>query len=225
MLLIELAGLPGCGKSTLWEVLKSKLQQTGRNVYTYSELMRREPLFVNRGFLLGLQKWNPKTKSCMDRIGNYCASLPKDVKRERFQKEWEELYYREHAASWIRGEDIVLLDEGIVQNLTSLFFMDAIPREPSMDQVLKNMIHVRGSHLFVKCNISVEESMYRLKKRARENDRYYPLNEETLREALLVKEQNIDYCLSFVDPCNKISIDMENSAMSNADLIINTLNL
>lgn len=224
MLIIELAGLPGCGKSTLWEQLKTELQQKGRNVYTYSGLMHREPLFVNKGLLFKMQKWNPKTRSCINLIENYCASAPQDDKRESYKKAWEELYYRVHVAAWNRGEDIILLDEGIIQNFTSLFFMDAIPRDPSTEKVLKNMMRVRCRYLFVKCHISVEESMKRLRKRARVNDRYCPLKDETLKEALLVKEQNIDYLLSFARfwrGGELADINMENSAKNNADLIIN----
>lgn len=199
MLMIELAGLPGCGKSTLWELLKSEMQKKGRNVYTYRELMHREPLFIHKGFLFKWEKYKPQTVSCMNWIEQYCASVPKDEKRDRFRKMFIEMYYRVHVAAWNRGEDIILLDEGLVQNFTSLFFMDEIPGDPSTEKVLKNLIHVNGRYLFVKCNISMEENISRLKNRARENDRYYSLEEDILRKALLVKEQNIDYILSFIE--------------------------
>lgn len=225
MLIIELAGLPGCGKSTLWELLKRELQKKGRNVYTYRELMHREPLFVNMGFLFALQKWNPQTISCMKWIEKYCDSLPMDNKREGFKQMFKELYYRVHVAAWRSGGDILLLDEGLIQNFTSLFFMDTIPQSLLTGNMIKNIIAVRCRYLFVKCNISIEESILRLKKRARTNDRYNSLGEEVLRDALMVKSQNIDYVLSFVKSTKGeiVDINMEYSTKSNADLIINKL--
>lgn len=226
MLIIELTGVPGCGKSTLWELLKSELQKRGRTVYTYRELMHREPLFVHKGLLFQWEKWNPQTVSCMNWIEQYCALVPQDEKRDRFKKMFIELYHRVHVAAWNRGEDMILLDEGLVQNVTSLFFMDAIPKDPSAERVLKHLIHVKGRYLFVKCNISMEENIARLKKRARENDRYYALEEDRLREALLVKEQNIDYLLFLIETekrGEKIDIDMEKSTKHNVDLIIEKL--
>ncbi len=225
MLVIELAGLPGCGKSTLWERLRTRLQQTGRNVYTYSDLMRREPLFVNRGIYFQLLKWHPQTAACMRRLEEYCASAPEDRKREYFKKEFTELYYRVHAAAHIRGDGIILLDEGMIQNFTSLFFTRPIPAEASMGKAVKNIVSVKDSFFVVKCNISVDESITRLKKRARENDRYRRLEREALREALLVKEHNIDYVLSFVKPERIIEVDMENTTEDCSDTVIGKLGL
>lgn len=225
MLIIELAGLPGCGKSTLWESLKDELLKRGRNVYTYRELMHREPLFIHKGFLFKWEKCKPQTVSYMNWIEQYCASVPTDEKRDRFKKMLIELYYRMHVAAWNRGEDIILLDEGLVQNFTSLFFMDAIPREPSTEKVIRNMIDLRCRYLIVKCNISIEEDVVRLKNRARINDRYYSLQGEALRKALFTKEQNIDYVISLFKAKRgiKLDIDMESSAKSNTDLIIKKL--
>lgn len=225
MPVIELAGLPGCGKSTLWKHLKAELQRKGRNVFTYSELMCREPLFVNRGIFFQLLKWHPGTVFCMKRIEKYCATVPGDGKREYFKKEFTELYYRIHVAAAKRGEDIILLDEGMIQNFTSLFFTDTIPRELPMEKTVRNIVSVKGSFCVVKCNISVEESMARLQKRARENDRYRRLEKDALREALLVKEQNIDYVLSFVKPDQKMGVAMENTAENCAKMIIREIGL
>lgn len=100
MLMIELAGLPECGKSTLWELLKNEMKKSGRNVYTYRELMHREPLFVHKGFLFKREKCKPQTVSCMNWIEQYCASVPKDEKRDRFKKMFIELYHRMHVAAW-----------------------------------------------------------------------------------------------------------------------------
>lgn len=223
MHIIEMAGLPGCGKSTLLKALVPVLRQQGRNVYTHDDFMKREPLFKNCGIFFLLQKMNPQNRYCIKWIKKYCASAPKDNSREKFKKELIDLYYRMHLIEGRKNKDIILLDEGIVQNFTSLFFTEEIPHDITISKVLTDLTCIRCEYQFVKCNISVEESSFRIKKRARDHDRYCNLDKESLRNALLIKERNINYLLSLIGENKKVGIDMQSHVQDNIDLIIKEL--
>lgn len=220
MHIIEMAGLPGCGKSTLLNKLAPVLRQQGRNVYTHDDFMKREPLFKNCGILFLSQKINPQNRNCMNWIKRYCASAPENDSREIFKKELIELYYRTHLIEGRKSEDIILLDEGFVQNFTSLFFTEEIPHDITISGVFKNLIDIRCKYQFVKCNISIDESSLRINKRARKNDRYRNLDIESLKKALLTKNRNIEYLLSMIEDKKKINLDMNSSVQDNIDIII-----
>lgn len=223
MHIIEMAGLPGCGKSTLLEALVPVLRQQGRNVYTHDDFMKREPLFKNCGILFLLEKMNPQNRYCVEWIKRQCANAPEDDGTDIFKKELIDLYYRIHLIEKRKSKDIILLDEGIVQNFTSLFFTKEIPHDIITSRVLMSLINISSEYQFIKCNFSVEASSLRIKKRVRKNDRYCNLDIESLNKALLVKERNIEYLLSMIDDSKKISLDMRNTVQNNIDIITKEL--
>lgn len=218
--IIELYGLPGCGKSTLTHSIISILQNEYPDiVLCRANISGRINKYWNRPLCLFLclvlellKPTNYKTKIFLLK---YAFSFP-------FNR-YSIIYllytfividlYRKNKAK------IIVLDEGIIQFLSSIPHNRVI-KETELVELISNSINKFSfDTLFIECQLDLDTVIHRIKERNRK-DRFAYQN--CLEELLMIKETNLAL-ISNAIARNKVIIDMDASSLSNAEMVIHKI--
>ena len=212
MRIIEFAGLPGCGKSTLCTKLIEQI--SGKKIYTYKDIVR----FVS-------------TKNRRRIYGTLVALNPLRWKflrlLKRFVKKYKDVsmqavfiliaLYDITSLLRMNKQCIVILDEGFVQNLTSVAHLQQISGEKELEELVA-CIQAKNQMLIVNCFADEDIVIRRLRQR-NGRDRFNSIKDEKqLRAALCTKQNNISFVAQlFTD---KIDICMNGSTDSALEQIM-----
>lgn len=215
MIYYEFYGLPGAGKTTVTESVAQYLKEEGYKVAVIKEIygtgMHKhllEMLFSFSEYRLYYY---------------YCRLYGKCHKRNKlFLKRL--LYYSHQILSIIKKDkyDIMILDEGIIQFTSSLFFMEDVPTNNNLEKIA-NYFYRKIDIKPIFCSLDISVSMQRIKDRPyKQKFRYsYMRGAEVLKKALTYREKNLRTISShFPSP---IIINMEESAESNAHYIVSII--
>ncbi len=218
MQIVELSGLPGCGKSTLLALVKQRFEKEGYQVYTFEEIMKDGPLFRGAFLSFQIQRIKPSIRNNVDRIQRFYSDFPYDKKREYFMRTLLELYARLLVVCGKKAKAVVLLDEGILQYLSSIPYDVLIDEKLLTKDQVRKLISCIDKYVIVDCRVPLEEDIRRLKARNRENDRYCRLDEEQLLRTLNVKQENLDYLRSSLTTQDSFTISMTESPEENTEI-------
>ena len=217
MVYYELYGLPGAGKSTLANIIISELRAKGYKVGNLHDVyfrcpnakqkhpLRREMLFHINEFKLFFWCWKAY-KNC------------KNPNRAFYNK----LLILTHQLLMVAEEnnyDIVILEEGAIQFISSLRFLEDF----SDDNDYQRISHYLNKKLLINpvfCNIDIAESMSRVKNReyGSEGRFSYRIGAEKFKQAMFYKEKNLRKISStFLPP---IEINMKAPVADNARLLV-----
>lgn len=216
--LIELAGLPGCGKSTLVNYII-------RN-YNYTKFVIRSNISSDIDFM-----WKHNWSIPFYFIKYFCLS--KGLYKLKFRLCINIFQYKITKYSFIYSiyiiilimsiqnnsdEDVIfLLDEGIVQFISSISHDCTIRQQSNINKIINHLKIITKISLYVKCDISIKDAINRIECFRNKCDRIQ--KHRKLHELLYTKEKNIDLILDLITD-NKINIDMTNPIEYNAKLII-----
>ncbi len=209
MYIIELCGLPGCGKTTLLQTVRRALIADGYTV----ENLQTLPLKFGR-----IDRLKCKLAMMFDRdCRKLNASARKHYKgvTDQQKKYWiwrivQTCYLVNQARRY--GLDIALYDEGCAQFLTSIVHEENIGEpEYKFFQDVYSMIYEKNNTLIIDCKISKEETMRRMKGRNRSGERFLLGTDEDIMKRLNTKKENIEKVVSFFPKEDVFKIDMESS--------------
>lgn len=193
MLIVELNGAPGCGKSTLCNQVLGELQSRGYLAGTLQDVVFRKQRnkmtnYIQMLFILFSVK--------RYKLNYAVAKLARDygLERGRVLFALRFLKFLSKLESTLKDEkfDLLLLDEGIVQYLTSIPHDKEIKQNTHYEKVCEMVQTLYNRVIQVNCHIEFEENVRRAKQRGQVNSRFDHLPEEQLRKALSVKRYNID---------------------------------
>ncbi len=211
MKIIEFAGLPGCGKSTVSRQLEENLRKKGYSVKTRENLMKgveegkkilRNPFLWFSALRLFLYSSKYKSSDKYD----YCIRI---------------LFMKKQLEKVIRSnkKEIIILEEGIIQDLTAIAYKEPARQNQYSIRALKVLKHIRKHSYYVNCSLSVELDIERIKRRGRRDKKYGADKEEAeLKELLLIKRENLDFFIS-ESGVKYLNINMEKNVKEIADLI------
>lgn len=185
MKIIELVGLPGCGKSTL---IENALSNTDRP-------------YVQRNELIGMPVSSRERKSRKNRIRQISVLFFLYLKSRKKQ---EKKYYsrllnlldRLYCYQKKDNDAVLLLEEGIFQYLSSLAFDEDIAVGPGLERMIKEIIS-DFDIVIVDCIIPVRESAKRIRNRNKKGDRYNIVDGAVQEKLLQIKRDNIDKLLKY----------------------------
>jgi thymidylate kinase len=193
MIYVEMCGSPGSGKSTLVERIVKELKFAGKTVLTEKDLHIKSKLLslINKLVLL---------------------ISPKDFKlKKELIKYWLQFGFRLHSFRYLirilevkqyiysrKKLDFLVLDEGIVQHLTSIGHGNKINISYSLINHLKNSIYNDNS-ILIKCDLSINLIKERLIKRQKANDRFIKSDDLKMTNIIKLKIENIDYILELMN--------------------------
>lgn len=217
-MVFELYGCPGCGKTTITVKTLSMLSEKGYKCVDYRQLfLNRNSAFSRymayisaalkpRYFPLTLSIF--KATSAFGCHPNYALYLITICQRIiEYEKDAE--------------NTIILLEEGVIQFVTSLAHEKPVDEYERIADVIERMKEYGIRIKPVDCILPLDENIKRLTER-RIHSRFLDVKNETeLEELLSVKRKNLDFVSAFFDPI--LTLDMKKIPEENADILCRTI--
>lgn len=180
--IIELFGLPGCGKSTTVQTLMSNRNDfrisTFKNVAGQS---KKHPLKLITSISLKSLFWGLKVR----------FSVPFDKKRrERSLFKWLLFEIVFNYIKKYTEYDFVLVDPGVIQGFVSWERGDDLHMRYGYRNACSNYLRYTAVTDFIYCNLPVEEALMRMHHRNRNNGRIDLINNEKIQLNELRKEKD-----------------------------------
>ncbi|MBR4837226.1 MAG: ATP-binding protein [Bacteroidales bacterium] len=218
--IIELYGLPGCGKSTLTHSILSILQREYPGiVLRRSDISGKINKYWDRPLCLflclGLELLKPTNYKTKTFLLKYALSFPFN----RYSIIY--LLYTVMVIDLYRNNktQIIVLDEGIIQFLSSIPHDNVIKKVELIERITKSINENPFDVLYVDCQLDLDSTMYRIKQRDKKDRFAY---KDSLGELLMIKESNLALISNSIVR-NKVIVDMKDSSINNAEIIINKI--
>lgn len=208
---IELNGCCGCGKSTLAANVERMLRQRNIRYAKLSGLLNRYSGSVN-------------IKAVCDLIHYTVSIRPLRLERKEYFKHVLKIYNALIQAGKEGEYDVILLDEGIIQGLSSIAYQDMISGRKAVDAVLQVLLKDINMYI-VNCNLKYKELVLRINKRNRNTGRIDKYKEgvqlinvlRTQNRNLHLLRQSIPVGISSMD------VDMLEESSYNAQRILDAV--
>lgn len=221
MIYYELYGIPGAGKTTVTASLVDQLKADGYKIAWFKDVYHR------RGF-------KPSSKSAYFEmlfqpseyklIWYYLKLYLKCRQKNRhfFQKL---LFYSHQILMTIKEKeyDMMFLDEGVIQFMSSLFYMEDCPNNKLIDKIARYYLRRININPVI-CRVDISESMRRIKERPYfQNSRFsHSVGTEKLEMALKHKIHNLEVIASYFP--THYEINMADDVQYNVSLLLSFIN-
>lgn len=186
MKIIEFAGLPGCGKSTLCKCFIENFSK--KNVYTYGDIIRfvstKKRRIVYGSFVL----FNPFRWNFLKLLKN----LTNEYDNVSIQAIFIliALYDITGFLKIFKRNSVVILDEGFIQNITSIAHLNLMDDDKALNDLV-SYIKSKRDILSVNCFANEETVISRIRNR-NGRDRFNLIkDDEDLKKAFVIKQNNI----------------------------------
>jgi len=195
-LIIEFVGLPGCGKSTMAKSIIS-IFQNEKNIIKRSDFsktidkMWKYPILIPFATIYYFIK--PKHRRFKKDLFRFAFQFPINKLGLIYTVYLIILY--ELLNKNINEDKIVILDEGIIQFLSSISHNIPINNNTLLHNLVSNLKSVIEDILFIECDLPIETVIERIKKRNRQDRFSYNNNIENL---LLTKKNNLNLLTTIV---------------------------
>lgn len=216
MIYFELYGLPGAGKTTVASSLVDKLKEDGYKVAAYQDVYHRHGL--KRGSITAyLEMLSQPSEYKLFWL--YLMLYLKCRKKNRYYFS-KLLFYSHQILMTIeeREYDMMFLDEGVIQFISSLFYLEDCPIDNNIDEIAKYFTE-RIVVNAVFCSVDIRESMKRVKERPYLQDSRFShsVGTEKLEMALNHKIRNLKDIASYFP--NQYEINMADTVQHNVSLL------
>lgn len=218
--IIDLFGIPACGKSTLADYLSNGCQ-TNLRIGTMQNVAKEV-------------KHNLMAYICSISFNNLIAILklrfaaPFDKKRRAISlSKW---FLHDVLYNYIKKHsdyDLVLVDHGIIQSLVTLERGDNLHEKSSFAQASSRYIDIIPVTLYVYCQIEEEVALARMQNRHRNKGRIDMLNDATIQLSELEMERNrFDFYAEMLNRKQKafIELNMLNETVKIAEYLLLKIN-
>ena len=219
-IIIEFAGLPGSGKSTLTKRIISVLEKEYNIIRRkdISETINKiwdSPLKTFLFFIYCLLK--PKHLSMKLSLVRFILSFPLKQKGIIYSIYLIKLYELIHSSK--NHSNVIIMDEGIIQFISSISHDEPIKENEIFFNLIKKMGLFSEKILFIEIKANITDVMNRIKKRNQKDRFCYNENLELL---LRTKQNNIITLINGI-ATNKLELDMKSSIDINVQLILNRI--
>lgn len=186
-LIIEFNGLPGAGKTTISDEFINSKVNSNIKIYSYSYFQQDNVIKEYLRFVIVLLK--PSNfligiYSIMFLIKNKRPDI-ESLKRILLLIRLVESY---RSLSGIKTPEIVVVDQGIIQQITSILFGNKIKCSKYIRKLLLFLQHRLDNVYFINVTISLDQAINRMNNREKKKDRIQ--NVETEREVQILTMLN-----------------------------------
>ena len=222
-MVFEFYGCPGCGKSTVVKATEQILKEAGIGYLNYYDVYYDGNNSAMHRLLNYFKSvFNPSScalnlhivRTCMDlkcpfKYAVYLMTMCKRIKDENSRSK----------------NTLILLDEGVIQFITSLSHGKEISTYESVVSLINHIIDAGITLKAVECVLPLNENIKRLTGRE-QTSRFLDVGEDDeLKKLLVEKKKNLDFVASFYE--KSITLNMSEDPKKNAklvsDLILTTL--
>jgi thymidylate kinase len=201
--IIDLFGLPACGKTTLAKNFCEKFGVGGVKVITLSQLVN-----VARYDRFRLLKAMP--------YKHFVEGL-----KLRWQAPFDKKHLEIHLMNWpsharyywyakkYTDYDIVIADHGDIQDFVSLERGVDLHKKKSFSEGCSKYLDMSLADMYVYCGIAPEEALVRMKSRGREFGRIDVTSDEKKLQALKDEKDRFDFFVNMLQKKQKIFIELE----------------
>ncbi len=222
MILVEFNGLPGCGKSTVRDILYSEMKTNGYNCVTYESVHEKIPRNIFKAILYAIKNWNFAEIISFIKISNNVefSSFVEQIKRV-LAAEQICVNYRK----MIKQNGICLIDQGLLQAIASVIYIYKIKNIQLMEELILGVIKRYDKSLMIVCSVlNVETARERIRFRNFDHgSRFNTITDDRELIGMLEKQNNnIEFVRSVAQKINMewIEIDMTIEAKKNAETLM-----
>lgn len=209
MKIIEFCGTPGCGKSTLCDMLEERLRSEGKKVINLQKREKCDTPYkkLKKIFRILCYKAYPKNVELKKSL----YDLANKQNDKKTSKKWAD---RILEANWLIHQaekqrvDFALFDEGPIQFLTALLG-DGIEADNRVLKSINSCLYQNDVQIYYG-RIALAENISRLRNRKRHGDRFAEGTTEEIGEKLRKKKISIEQVLSALEMQYSV-LDMEQS--------------
>ena len=198
--ILEFVGIPAAGKSTLLERIKEKEKDIIINREKIREYIMTD--FKNKmlKFKMKLSFDNSRFATILDKVAHTYSDSDYGYYYLLGMYYYTSILHKRYP------NQKIIFDEGFVQHLTSLPFLEEIKINKDFKELVK-MIHDKYQIKVVYCNVDEAIALKRIRERGRE-DRYLSITDDRLlMDALRVKKHNIESVLELFKPYKTVNLN------------------
>ena len=212
MVIIELTGLPGCGKTTLINSVLNDPKYSGR-------IITRDGLFSEKVPGTWIRKYFIAFCASVLLCKSYFRS-DMNNKKLYFKRLLQLMIYMDYKVRKTK-DSIFILDEGIVQYVSSLAYDKEIEFDSGLKKLVRRFIK-KYDPTVIDCHISVDTAYDRIMGRGKTNDRYYLDDKDEVKRLLKIKRDNIDMIIKeFIGQVK--TVDLMDKSADAAEILKSTL--
>lgn len=201
---IEFAGMPGCGKSTLCNAILQQNDICNGSIITLYMIERWISTPLRNQIVITLLKLLPQNWKYAICVKRYAARY-RDVS-SRAVSLLLALYGIPQLLCWFTKRKRVFLEEGIIQNLTSIPHLQELKSDQDLVSIL-SLFKKRYRLKVIYCEAAEKEVIKRLRKR-NGKDRFNAISDdELLLDALRKKKGNLEIILSTFNDASRVNMD------------------
>lgn len=222
MLILELSGLPGCGKSTLIDSVVEKLSDpkiriaTRNDVYYFNCKNKDKKSALFKTFLklnnyriyreiLKINRKYSKRMKCLKYAFQFMMLISQIQETEKSNK-----------------YDIAILDEGIIQYFSAQADDTTFTDNKRIQLLLEMICKKIRNWTVVKCDVDVDVAIKRIKGRKVSSNRFSASkSNEVLHKLLMDRNKNLEHLYSY--KCDNI-LNMNNALSENTAIITEYIN-
>ena len=219
MKILEFTGAPGIGKSTLCQQLENVLIQQGYKVINLQRYLPGDTFHqkVYRKYRYHMIWHAPINRNMVTAFRN--LNFPMDS----VHREWMERILFVNYQLHMNGEayDYILMDEGMIQFITSLYHTKELQDAESVKPLILALCpeYLQNTKI-IYMTLNLLEVCQRLKHRNRAGDRFVMENQQQMIQNLEKKLKNIDFAIDASGiPVYHLKCDNVSNAMLVQDII------
>ena len=215
MIMVEFAGTPGCGKSTVCQMAAEKLREEGISA---RDVLRDEMKLgkaARMRFRLGYKR-SPRDAALRREVKRFVAAHPGKT-AVRFGLEILKASYKLNLARY-QALDVVLMNEGPTQFLTSIAHMERLDARALIEEMNK-AIYRRHKVILIDTTLEEQENIRRIMDRHNVHDRFYSEDAGELAAMLRVKRANIDSAAALLEYSGHFCFDNAESAATAQEVV------
>ncbi len=228
-IIIEFNGLPGSGKTTLSKKIIDNLRKNNINgmlYQEYKEMYQKKLKLIDMLFfafkLLNISNWKFLYYTF------FCANKDYKLNKNRFKKTYSVLYFYINMKDMKKRSDIdvVVFDQGIVQAIISIIYLDGFYSEKYIKGILKCLNKTIGEMHIINIDLSIDGALERVMDRKNLLCKIDRMNVVDAQEMLEINYNIFDKIRGIINDINfkRLNIDGNLHIEKNASIIEDWIN-
>ncbi|MCL2050610.1 MAG: AAA family ATPase [Lachnospiraceae bacterium] len=220
MIIVELYGTPGCGKTTLYQQVIGKLNAKPYVLANHQLMVDFQLDNFPRRF--GVPRILKEYKHYLLFLSILLSLISYGISKERikFTKVLFVFCYRLLKLGQARKYDVIFFEEGLCQMISSIAHDQKIKNNFIDKMLMKQIKKAFPAVKLIELNITAEENIKRLRKRNREKSRFDRVpDDHDLAKLLKTKQDNLNQIAKAIADKAGLSLDMAADSEINSDLL------